>query len=582
MSPKLKPLILPQLVEERRKLEVQHNNTDADLSYVYYTTNSSSSDVASPVTPTFSSRGHLRYSSSTSSLELAPICTESPSSPTQSAHKSGKRLLPDVQEEPVEPENEDTIISNQFELYDCLCKVSPAARVILVGELTRRTCLGDEPCIHRESSDMIHSAVGPDYDIDYDIGFLSDTDFTIHKKRRNGPDSSLSGFATRFGSRFPNLSRWKSTKRAHLTASPTTELSFEHALPVLPVSRAASSRSSSLSAPSRGPLDRSNEPPLPTTPALSFWESSESINLPAAIDIEKANTGRPSLERDRALATTPLLPPLLIDSTNQLPQQSPLQSPAVAPSSAATEVQSPAPSHTHQPSHSLSTKLSVSSFRPSPTSPELPIPLPSILQDHDEWSDRLGHANFTIFPQPYHPETANMEALRKLRADWDAARVNYTKHIVRTGENYGQTSKIYGLTEAKWAEIEKSWRTIHEETMERILAVSNANIQQTDTSTSRSRSRGRGRGRSGSGSAAIMGKPPTDDIFAGMQWNRLEDGAPAAVPRMLYAEGKFPSRGDEDIVGPMVREAVMIRAKSEERKGSSFWRSLAGKVGLRK
>jgi len=222
----------------------------------------------------------------------------------------------------------------------------------------------------------------------------------------------------------------------------------------------------------------------------------------------------------------------------------------------------------------------VSSFRPSPISPELPIPLPAILQDHDEWSDRLGHANFTISPLPYKPEAANMEALRQLRADWDTARVNYTKHIVRTGEHYGQTSKTYAMTEEKWAEIEKTWRTNHDETMERILAVSDAPAP--STSASRSRSRGRGRGRSGSGSAAVLGRPPNDAIFEGLQWSRLEDGAPAAVPRMLYNEGKFPALGDEDIVGPMVRDAVMVRARSEERHGRSFWKHLAGKVGLRK
>jgi len=138
MSPKLKPLILPQLVEERRKLEVQQavaltasttiTTADADLSNVYYTTNSSSSDVASPVTPTFSTRGHLRYSSSTSSLELPPACADSPASPTQSAHKVGKRLLPDVQEEPMEREelverdDDTTVLPERFGLYDCLCE----------------------------------------------------------------------------------------------------------------------------------------------------------------------------------------------------------------------------------------------------------------------------------------------------------------------------------------------------------------------------------------------------------------------------------------------------------------------------
>jgi hypothetical protein len=445
------------------------------------------------------------------------------------------------------------------------------------------TLTGDEPCIHRQSSEMVHNTLPTDYDIDYDIGFLSDGDFVMgprsQKKRRGGTESPFTGLASRFGSRFPTLQRFTSGKRPGPTASPTAEITFEHAQPV---SRAASSRSSSVSAVGRPYTDRANDPPLPTTPALSFWESTESVNLPGPIDIEKANNLRSSLERDRALATTPLLPPLLTDPFSTTPQESPLQSPSVAPPSAATEIQSPTalPSD-HHAAPSLNTKISISSFRPSPTSPELPLPFPSILQDHDEWSDRLGHANFTIIPQPYRPETATMEGLRKLRADWDAARVNYTKHIVRTGENYGQTSKIYGFTEAKWAEIERSWRTIHEETMERILAASNVNVQQ-QTRSSRSRSRGRGRGRAGSASAVVMGRPENDELFASMQWRRLEDHMPSAIPRMLDAEGKFPARGDEDIVGPMVRDAVMIRTASEERKNTGFWRTLVGKVGLRK
>lgn len=132
MSPKLKPLLLPQLVEERRKWEVQQSSPDCerDLSYVYYTTNSSSSDVASPVTPTFSPKGHFRVSSSTSSLDLPPSLQESqsPVSPTQQIHtKTPKRLLPDVQEEPLEPE--DSIhsgeIPDHFGLFDyCLCMFS--------------------------------------------------------------------------------------------------------------------------------------------------------------------------------------------------------------------------------------------------------------------------------------------------------------------------------------------------------------------------------------------------------------------------------------------------------------------------
>jgi hypothetical protein len=207
---------------------------------------------------------------------------------------------------------------------------------------------------------------------------------------------------------------------------------------------------------------------------------------------------------------------------------------------------------------------------------DLPIALPSIMQEHDEWSDRLGHANFTILPRPYEIQQVDADALNKFRQDWEAAKVNYTKHIVRTGENYGQTSKIYALTEAKWAETEGHWRIAYEKaTQPSTLASHGYSV------ISRSRSRGRARGRSGSASAATNRRPANDGSFADMQWQRIGDGFPSAVPRMLD-EGKFPARGDEDIVGPMHRAAAMERSHSEEKHGVKFWKSLAEKVGLRK
>ncbi|KAM0273890.1 hypothetical protein ACHAQH_008152 [Verticillium albo-atrum] len=567
MSPKLKPLLLPQLVEERKKLEVQSYDADTDRQFAYYHThNSSSSDVASPVTPTFSARGHMRYSSSTSSLELPPmLCTESPVSPTLSSsasasappsHKAAKRQLPDVQEEPMEREDEDTIVSDQFDLYNCLC---------------------DQPCVHSEG--MIMSAYPSAYDeVDYDYAFMSDSDYQrIPRKQQRG---DLSVLASRLGTRFPSLSRWASTKRsqpATATASPTIETGFDAAFSTL--SRRGSSRSSSLSSPSRHMSNSANDNTFPPTPARSFWDSNESIAM-SAIDIEKANNGRPSIERERALATTPLLPPLLTAFPIEQPQQSPLQSPSVVPSRATSRAPSRAPSvvgtdgpsplpYSHAPTPSLSAKPSYSSFWPSQDQQTQPQPsaMPGFVQDHDDWSDRLGHANFTITPQPYRPDDASQEALQRLRADWDAARINYTKHIVRTGENYGQTSKIYALTEAKWAEIDREWRDAHERTLRRVPSKTEdplpnfISVRSATQSTSRSRSRGRGRGRAGSANATP---------------------APMAmVPRLADAEGKFPERGDEDIVGPMVRDAFMVRAASEDRKGR-FWRQLADKVGLRR
>lgn len=572
MSPKLKPLLLPQLVEardQRRRWEVQTSSpqVECDLSHVYYTTNSSSSDITSPVTPTFSAKGHYRFSSSTSSLDLPPQLQETPVSPTQSTHpktnSATKRQLPDVQEEePMEPV-QDTV--DHYGLYSCLC---------------------DEPCEHHNSSDgmYLHGNFIGDYDIDYDMGFLSDGDGSssprYNKKSKTSSDSPLSGLTSRIGARLPGMNRWKSqSRRGNPMFSPANELSLESVV----LSRAPSSRSSSMSAPSRQVPDRTNETSVLPTPALSFYESTESVNrIPAPIDIELANGDRRgSLERDRELATTPLLPPLLTSPLSQPPPESPLQSPTVAPSPTATEVHSPPPSIVSFPRPSLSTKPSISSFRHGPNSPDLPLPLPSIMQEHDdEWSDRLGHANFTITPQPYQPEAVNMEALRQMRSDWDAARCNYTKHLVRTGENYGETSKIYALTEAKWVETEKRWRSTHDDLMEQIVSLTKS--APPSTSGSRSRSRGRGRLRSSSGSAALMGRPPTDDVFAGMQWRRLEDGLPSAIPKILDADGKFPARGDEDIVGPMQRDEVMVRAQSEERKGARFWKNLAEKVGLRK
>lgn len=253
--------------------------------------------------------------------------------------------------------------------------------------------------------------------------------------------------------------------------------------------------------------------------------------MPAPIDIEKANEIGPMIERERALATTPLLPPLMTDlmALPTTTQSSPLESPTVASPSTLGH-QSPLVGP--QP---LSTKPSISSFHRSALSAELShIPAP------DAWSDRLGHANFTILPQPYRPETLDLASLRQLRTDWDAARVNYTKHLVRTGEHYGMTSKTYALTEAKWAETDSAWRAHHGEIAEAVVA---------------------------SGAAASYGK--------------LEEGVLTTVPRM-DTEGKFPERGDEDIVGPMVREATMSNpADGTERKSPGFWRHLAGRVGLK-
>lgn len=284
---------------------------------------------------------------------------------------------------------------------------------------------------------------------------------------------------------------------------------------------------------------------MPATPALSFYDSTESVNLPSPTDNTHVTVGK-SLERDRALATTPLLPPLLTDTVAPQTQTSPLQSPTIAPSQAHESG-----AHQTYPTPPLSAKASVSSFRRGTISStvDMPSPIPFIPDQQDAWSDRLGHANFIIDPKPYVPESADLESLYAFLRDWDHARINYTKHLVRTGEHYGTTSNTYALTEEKWAEIEQEWRRAEEDLRNRLTPT-------------------------GNGYALVNShlRRTTEDML------------PAAIPRMLSDDAKFPQRGDVDIVGPMVRDAVMARDTQDEKKNSasSWLKNIAGKVGLRK
>ncbi|KAF5133938.1 hypothetical protein E5D57_004566 [Metarhizium anisopliae] len=574
MTPKLKPLLLPPLVEQRFGLRAEQQQVKGppamatpdygDQSFVYYTTNSSASDITSPVTPIFSPKGHQRCSSSTSSLELPmQLAQECPTSPSQaSSTMSSLRQLPDVEEEPLDRGEDTATLSGQhFGLYSCLC---------------------DQPCSHRNSSEAIFpSDFVSECDIDYDMGFLSDTDFTTDprypRKKRTTTEAALSEFTSRLGARMPTLKRWRSSKRAAPRASPTTGLTLENVL----ARESMSSRSSSMSSSTHYLPERAAEsmPPVPSNPSMSFYSLSDDAGTGLGIDITPEDHS--NLERDRAMATTPLLPPLLINPLASPPRESPLQSPKVETSPTPDAPLSPvfgAPAQFSRPP--LSTRPSMSSLRNVSSSTEPPLPLPAILQEHDEWSDKLGHANFTISPQPYELETINPETIAKFRNDWDLARINYTKHLVRTGENYGQTSKIYNLTERKWAEVELRWQTTFGD-----IVKNTSHSTAGSVSESRNQSRGRGRGRSSSSNAAALARLPAhDDLVAELEWRRLEDCLPSAVPQMLKsldADGKFPGRGDEDIVGPMQRDAVMVRARSEDAKGR-FWKTLADRVGLRK
>ncbi|GAP88650.1 putative only prolin and serin are matching in the corresponding protein [Rosellinia necatrix] len=549
MSPGLRPLRLPLLVERRRKQEeaaavavtTTFENTDGDVlspqrgdwqyqhsrHYTFTPTDSFSSEITSPVTPTFSARGHLRYSSSMSSFDLAlptTSCEDLPCSPTQVLQTPGKRALDDVVEEELfEYDRFNHYIKNthvacdehseKFDLYDCLCA---------------------DACTHREA-DLVRTTTSfyaRGRKFESDLGCLSDSDSpasprSSRMKQRNGSLPPFMGLSHRIGSRFPSLVRWKSPRKLSVVSSPASDMAPERRS----TSRAASSRSSSVSRSNRYLPDRSNEPPLPPTPALSFFDSTDSITAPGYLDVDQADSRLSHLQRERAQATTPLLPPMMTGTCPDYApaQPSPLQSPTIA---------SPFDGEPQSPlllSPPISSKPSISSFRQIMSSSDMtPFPEP------DSWSDRLGHANFNILPAPYRPSVATPSSLRELRADWDTARVNYTKHLVRTGEHYGLTSKTYKYTEEKWAEIDITWRMFYEKTAKAVMA---------------------------SG----------EDMF----YDKFDDNILTTVP-IMDGEGKFPERGDEDIVGPMVREATMSSPTGSERRRPSFWRHLTDRVSLRK
>jgi hypothetical protein len=133
----------------------------------------------------------------------------------------------------------------------------------------------------------------------------------------------------------------------------------------------------------------------------------------------------------------------------------------------------------------------------------------------DEWSHKLGHANFTIVPEPYIPAICNGETLKEHRASWETARCNLAKHLVRTGEHYGVTSNIYKVTEEKCEAINNQWRKTHNH------VASNLADRHRHDNTS------------------ILSGPL-----------HLRDVQTIKIPR-LHDKEKFPDLGDEDIVGPM-------------------------------
>jgi len=261
----------------------------------------------------------------------------------------------------------------------------------------------------------------------------------------------------------------------------------------------------------------------------------ESQHVPLGIDSHSNNNH----EEEQGLATTPLLPPTMLNmQLQESPVHSPLQSPSIAPTTfghGRVSMDKP-PFSAYLPSPPLSTRPSLASMprsRANTTTLDIP-PLQLLTDPADPWATRLGHADFSIHPEPYRPSTVDLESYREFRDNWDQARKQYAQHLARTIEHYGQTSKVYKLTEEKWTTIDETWKKY------------NAQLRVVLTPQL----------------ARLSDEPSSPDSPISL----LEQPVTRVIMPQLDKDGKFPEIGDADIVGPL---SVGVAKVPELQRGST-------------
>ncbi|KAK2763908.1 hypothetical protein FQN54_009527 [Arachnomyces sp. PD_36] len=449
-----------------------------------------SSTPASPVPSIFSAKTHTRFPSSVSSLASSPVTGNS-----TEGLGSSKVPLTEVKEDPLEREAGHTFTGDYFGISRRFNSHSSTAANSI------------------QASSTLESH---EYDLTDEL-----PEGARSPKNRRSDDSSFRGIS-RISSRLSSLSM----KRKQKSVSDSS-LDQVNELPCSPSGSVSSSWvNPTVLSPS------TCHSPNPPSPARTLFEERMNDSGIQPIDINQANSVQEPEFIERH-ATTPLLPPLMMDSPENGDESivnSPLQSPSVADvtddSNRNSIIENAQPLNWSSPP--LSTRPSISSMsRPRAgtrtTSADAP---PIVIADpDDEWSHKLGHANFTIHPEPYVPTVCDVETLKQHRMDWDLARCNYTKHLVRTGEHSGVTSKIYQLTEEKWESVDSEWKRNHE------LVISSLK-------------------ESGGGESLSLTKSnahPCDMV---------------KIPR-LHDNDKFPELGDQDIVGPMVVGPVRVRTNSQ-------------------
>ncbi|KAF4168732.1 hypothetical protein CNMCM6936_001152 [Aspergillus lentulus] len=495
-------LKLSQLLDAKQR---NSSDTYADISPLSRQSPQSplTADLSTPVSPVvslFSSKGHTRVSSSVSSLV---------SSPGQgNSMESSRNALTGVKEEPCQARD---LEEEYFQHFDQGMSVV----------------------------DDAYFRPSVDYPESYD---LNDTGMdTPHSTKKRRADSLSGKGQSRISSRISTISnRWRPNRVSDgLDAVDAIESSLR-------------SRTNSASSIRASPtISRVDSTTIPPSPARTIFEERLSESGAQPIDIAKANSHSQD-DSEAPQATTPLLPPFMGDeplSVTASRVQSPLQSPSVADVSEESldnSMTSSDPRLAGIPSPPLSTKPSVASFNRPRASTMRTVsgegPSFSLTDPNDEWATQLGHANFTIQPEPYVPEVYDLSSFRQLREHWDQAQCNFTKHLVRTGEHYGVTSTIYKLTEAKWDAINSEWKRNYDEMLAQLDA--------------------------------------TDGSLMGIIQSQGNPCEPVKIPR-LHDE-KFPELGDGEIVGPMkiapaANMPARCRSRSLKRSFFKFFQDLVSR-----
>ncbi|KAJ5514806.1 hypothetical protein N7463_004358 [Penicillium fimorum] len=476
-------------------IDATRESLDADSRQPYSPLTINTSAPASPATSLFSATGHNRVSSSVSSLVSSSAgLGNSMDSPSRS-HLTG------VKEEEC---TRDSLEDHYFQHFD----------YGMSAEESYFTPV--------ENSDT------------YDLSVTGMETAPSPKKRRS--DSVSIKGVSRINSHISTMSaRWKAKRSS---GGAEGDIFPDDLRP-----RANSAASSALASPVVGSMPMSRVDSIPPSPARTIFEERASESGARPIDINRANSLSQD-DNDTQKATTPLLPPFMGDDPTSIAAsrvQSPLQSPSVA------DVNEPHYNYNVTsdprfmgilPSPPLSSKPSVASFNRPRASTVRTVSgdaTPLVLSDpNDEWANKLGHANFTIVPEPYDPVACDLGHFQQLRADWDIACCNFARHLVRTGEHYGVTSNIYKLTVEKWELINREWATQHEAMLDQLSAI--------------------------------------DGVALTLTHSNIHPCQQVRIPR-LHDNDKFPDMGDEDIVGPMaVAPATEIAGPCRSEKKRNFFR----------